>query len=268
VFLVGALAMRVALLGPDYAPWPAPPFAQPDWINAKADLPLPALLHALALAWLVARIVPREAVWMRTWLAARVAQIGRHSLEVFCLGLFLGFTAADLGNRDGIDEFKAGELMAGGNGGTHVQTGGLNLVEFRREQGISDKGSESKFWAYYYDKQVKKGDHPHRHEADVQNYFTTLGYNHEPEVSSPERTVAARGLTAGLFDAHHGGHREAGADGHDAGHGESLNNGQSDGHADGEAHPSAAGAAESNDDTPAAEPETTESAQGDHGGNT
>jgi len=96
VFLVGALAMRVALLGPDYAPWPAPPFAQPDWINAKADLPLPALLHALALAWLVARIVPREAVWMRTWLAARVAQIGRHSLEVFCLGLFLAWGADHL----------------------------------------------------------------------------------------------------------------------------------------------------------------------------
>jgi hypothetical protein len=96
VFLLGALAMRLALLGPDYAPWPAPPFAQPEWINAKADLPLPALLHALALAWVVARVVPREAGWMRGWLAAQVARIGRFSLEVFCLGLFLAWGAEHL----------------------------------------------------------------------------------------------------------------------------------------------------------------------------
>lgn len=96
LFLAGALAMRVALLGPDYAPWPAPPFGEPGWLHAKADLPLPALLHALALAWLVARMVPREAVWMRTWLAARVATIGRFSLEVFCLGLFLAWGADHL----------------------------------------------------------------------------------------------------------------------------------------------------------------------------
>jgi hypothetical protein len=96
VFLLGALAMRVALLGPDDAPWPAKPFGEPGWLHAKADLPLPALLHALALAWLVARVVPREAVWMRTWLVARVAQIGRFSLEVFCLGLFLAWGADHL----------------------------------------------------------------------------------------------------------------------------------------------------------------------------
>lgn len=52
------------------------------------------LLHALALAYLVAALVPREAAWMRRRPAQAPAAIGRHSLRVFCLGLFLAWGAS------------------------------------------------------------------------------------------------------------------------------------------------------------------------------
>jgi hypothetical protein len=51
-------------------------------------------LHAVALAWLVATLVPREAAWMHGALPRLLALIGRHSLQVFCLGLFLSWWLA------------------------------------------------------------------------------------------------------------------------------------------------------------------------------
>jgi hypothetical protein len=62
-----------------------------DWIIGKDDLALPRVLHALALALIVARLIPREAAWMH-WPPSRwLAAAGRHSLQVFCLGLFLSW---------------------------------------------------------------------------------------------------------------------------------------------------------------------------------
>lgn len=65
-------------------------------IVGKEHMALPRLLHAFALAWLVAAFVPREAGWMHGWLAGAVARIGRYSLEVFCLGLFLSWGGTTL----------------------------------------------------------------------------------------------------------------------------------------------------------------------------
>ena len=93
LLLGGALLTRLALYGA--LPWPAP-FAEPAWISAKTQLPVMVLLHALALAWLVARFVPREAGWMHRRAASWLAVIGRHSLEVFCAGLFLSWGATQM----------------------------------------------------------------------------------------------------------------------------------------------------------------------------
>jgi hypothetical protein len=62
-----------------------------DWIIGKDALALPRVAHALALALVVARLTPREAPWMHTALARWLAAAGRHSLHVFCLGLFLSW---------------------------------------------------------------------------------------------------------------------------------------------------------------------------------
>jgi hypothetical protein len=61
------------------------------WIIGKDALALPRVLHALALAYIVARLIPREAPWMHTPLSRWLAAAGRHSLQVFCLGLFLSW---------------------------------------------------------------------------------------------------------------------------------------------------------------------------------
>jgi hypothetical protein len=62
-----------------------------DWIIGKDELALPRVLHALALALVVARLTPRDAQWMHSRLGRWLAAAGRHSLHVFCLGLFLSW---------------------------------------------------------------------------------------------------------------------------------------------------------------------------------
>ena len=62
------------------------------WILAgKTHLGPLALLHGLAIAYLVAVLVPREAGWMHRAIPQALAAVGRHSLDVFCVGLFLSW---------------------------------------------------------------------------------------------------------------------------------------------------------------------------------
>jgi hypothetical protein len=69
----------------------------PEWLWIfpldKSDLSPLRLAHFLAQAILVVRFVPRDASFLRTAAAAPLIMCGRHSLEVFCLGVFLSLTA-------------------------------------------------------------------------------------------------------------------------------------------------------------------------------
>ena len=123
LFLVGAwLGRRVLLLGRALPPWRwltvvavlvllggfvlrldwfgfLPfhlPVGETEAIIGKDALAFPRVAHALALAWVVSRIVPAQAHWMRMAFFRWLAASGRFSLQVFCLGLFLswGVTAA------------------------------------------------------------------------------------------------------------------------------------------------------------------------------
>ena len=89
--LAAGLLMRFTWYG--FVPWRAP-FGELGWIEGKENLALPRLLHALALAYVVAALVPRDSPWMHRALPAAVARIGQYSLEVFCLGLFLSWGAS------------------------------------------------------------------------------------------------------------------------------------------------------------------------------
>lgn len=88
--LAAGLVMRLTWYG--FTPWPAP-FGELYWIEGKQDLSVPRLAHAMALALVVAALVPREAAWMHRAVPRAVARIGQYSLEVFCLGLFLSWGA-------------------------------------------------------------------------------------------------------------------------------------------------------------------------------
>jgi hypothetical protein len=91
--LLVALIIRLSWFG--FIPLTLP-LPEGEAIVGKDILVLPRVLHAFALAWLVAVAVPREAHWMHTAVMRWLAAAGRFSLQVFCLGLFLswGMTAA------------------------------------------------------------------------------------------------------------------------------------------------------------------------------
>ncbi|MCC6946533.1 MAG: OpgC domain-containing protein [Bradyrhizobiaceae bacterium] len=59
----------------------------------KSDLSPLRLAHFLAQAIVVVRLVPADAGFLRTPWAQPLILCGRHSLEVFCLGVFLSLTA-------------------------------------------------------------------------------------------------------------------------------------------------------------------------------
>ncbi|MCA9304776.1 MAG: cytochrome C oxidase subunit IV family protein [Phycisphaerales bacterium] len=179
---------------------------------------------------------------------------------LFCLlgvGLFLTFSMIDLNTRDVVADFKSGEVVVGGTGvglstparderfdarvSPYVNTGGEDIVDFRREQGIanffeSEHGKhyahdpayagdpEKAFWQYYYS---THGEHPHQHPGDTKDFFASLGFAHHDTVSTANKSIPRHGLTSGLFDevgpAGHAGNAHGGAehgdeDHEDAGH--------------------------------------------------
>ena len=90
VVLAGFAIRFAGHLGLDEAQWSRLLLA------GKEHLAWPRLLHALALAWLVAALLPRDAAWLGGAVGRRLAAVGRHSLDVFCLGLFLSWGAGAL----------------------------------------------------------------------------------------------------------------------------------------------------------------------------
>ncbi|PWS34720.1 hypothetical protein DFH01_24680 [Falsiroseomonas bella] len=95
VFVAAALLLAVGLwvrLGLQGVV--APPSALVEALSDKSRLGPLRLLHALALAWLVAALVPRDAPWMHGLVPRLLGVIGRHSLQVFCVGLFLSWWVA------------------------------------------------------------------------------------------------------------------------------------------------------------------------------
>jgi hypothetical protein len=59
----------------------------------KTDLSPLRLAHFLALTILVVRFVPKDAAFLKSIWAKPLILCGRHSLEVFCLGVFLSLSA-------------------------------------------------------------------------------------------------------------------------------------------------------------------------------
>ncbi len=94
--LVVALGFYARILGEGLITGPAIP--QFD-VQGKEVLAPARLLHALALAYLCAALLPRNAGWMDNALGRALAAIGRSSLQVFCLGLFLSLAVSALLER-------------------------------------------------------------------------------------------------------------------------------------------------------------------------
>jgi hypothetical protein len=71
----------------------------PEWLGRqiypidKTNVDVLRVLHILALAYVVQLLIPMGARWLRWRLVEPVRRCGEHSLQVFCLGTFLSFTA-------------------------------------------------------------------------------------------------------------------------------------------------------------------------------
>ena len=69
----------------------------PDWLLIfpldKTGLDPLRLIHFLILTAIVVRFVPANARFLRSDWARPLIICGEHSLEIFCLGVFLSFTA-------------------------------------------------------------------------------------------------------------------------------------------------------------------------------
>jgi hypothetical protein len=62
----------------------------------KTNLHILRFLHFLALAYVTVRLVPREWPGLESPIFAPAILCGQHSLEIFCLGVFLSFTSFSL----------------------------------------------------------------------------------------------------------------------------------------------------------------------------
>ena len=108
---IGA-ALYVVLTGVLALSWKWPQLHDawmPLWLGehlypiSKTNLSPVRLLHFLALAYVVAKIVPHTD-WLNRGLARHTCRMGRYSLEVFCLGVILA-PLADMLNALGGDTF-------------------------------------------------------------------------------------------------------------------------------------------------------------------
>jgi hypothetical protein len=84
----------------------------PLWLTGKEQLAPLRLLHALACAYLVAALLPRAALARARW-AAPLATIGRHSLPVFCVGLFCSAVTVLVLRHAGLPQAIAEPAMLG-----------------------------------------------------------------------------------------------------------------------------------------------------------
>ena len=97
VFFVCAIYIAFAFWLAMTLHFPALARRLPDWLWIfplnKTDLSPLRLAHFLALTILVVRFVPMDAAFLRSVWAKPLIMCGRHSLEVFCVGVFLSLTA-------------------------------------------------------------------------------------------------------------------------------------------------------------------------------
>jgi hypothetical protein len=72
------------------------------------------LFSILSLTWLVARMVPPSAAWLRSRVASPLVLMGQNSLPVFCFGIFFGFIARlGLEENEGVAMQVAVNLLGG-----------------------------------------------------------------------------------------------------------------------------------------------------------
>jgi hypothetical protein len=97
------------------------------------------LFSIMSLTWLVARLVPPSAAWLRSRVASPLVLMGQNSLPVFCFGIFFGFIA-----RLGLEEDEGVAMQVAVNllgGLAMVAVGGL--AAWYRSKGRAQAGRQT-----------------------------------------------------------------------------------------------------------------------------
>lgn len=65
-----------------------------DWLIIKENLGPVLVIHGLAIAYLCATCLPRDAAWLSRGIGPYLTGVGRHSLQAYCVGLCLSWAVA------------------------------------------------------------------------------------------------------------------------------------------------------------------------------
>jgi hypothetical protein len=95
LILVWGFFVRIATYGwwsPSWLPfgW-IPPL---NWLIIKENLGPVLIVHGLAIAYLCAACLPRDAAWLSRGIGPYLTGVGRHSLQAYCVGLCLSWGVA------------------------------------------------------------------------------------------------------------------------------------------------------------------------------
>jgi len=153
------------------------------WLAETFELEIPTLVNVLiAMSIATIKSIFVVAIFMHLKWDSRL------NLLVFLftlmgVGLFIGLTAMDMGNRTELYDWKAQQIDPGGTGGLtrgDDENISVSIVEHARQKKIQEIG-EAAFVE----------------EAAKRHGF----YGHDEVLRSPDRSRPAHGLTVGLFDA-------------------------------------------------------------------
>ena len=91
LYLIFSLLIVLSWLQPAWSGYVPDPLARLLYPIDKTEMDVWRLLHFLALAWLVVLLVKPDAAFLGWRLSQLLILCGRHSLHVFCAGIFLSF---------------------------------------------------------------------------------------------------------------------------------------------------------------------------------
>lgn len=172
------------------------------WIAAEFDVVIPTWINvfvAMSIAVIKASLV------CLFFMQLIYDKFLNSIIFLFCLlalGLFLGFSALDLGGRGLVNSFTAGERKPGGDSQSAgmktllapvvpvVNAKEMNMIAYAREAYIAELNERGLDGEALWEAGM--------HEAELH-----YGHGHHEEpVSSPDRSVPRQGLTPGLYDEH------------------------------------------------------------------
>ncbi len=141
LYLVFALAVALTWWVPGLAPLVPKRLAEWMYPIDKANLDMLRFWHFVALAVLVVRFLPRDWPGLKSRLLEPLVLCGQHSLEIFCLGVFLAFAGHFIFNE--ISDRVAMQVLVS-LAGIAIMTAAAGLLSWYKTLEGRGPGSRSK----------------------------------------------------------------------------------------------------------------------------